>query len=231
MDARCSARCATTSRCSACACLELSLAQPDLGALLLDLLHDASGPRRRCAPRNRAGQEVVEARRTEDDLERRVLPVDVERHEALLQVLLSDPVGALRDREVPLVLLDVRLDLVEAEIGGVPGLDGLLDRRCRARRSARAPPRRPPALPGSGPARRQRCRQPRGPLARTASAAASQRFFVFPPTIGFTASKNLVWISPCTSRGKLPAPPDTGQMTRCISTQNRNTLLTENPHR
>ena len=43
-------------------------------------------------------------------------------------MLLGDPVGALRDREVPLVLLDVRLDLVEAEIGGVPGLDRLLDR-------------------------------------------------------------------------------------------------------
>ena len=44
-------------------------------------------------------------------------------------MLLGEPVGALRDREVPLVLLDVRLDLVEAEIGGVLGLDRELDLR------------------------------------------------------------------------------------------------------
>ncbi len=106
---------------------ELALAHAHLGPGPADLLHDADVLLGDALGRVEPVDELVEAGRPEDHLERRLLALGVERHQALGEVTLGEPVGPAGDGEVPLVLLDVGLDLVEPQRRGVVGLDRELE--------------------------------------------------------------------------------------------------------
>ena len=100
----------------------------DLLAVLLDRVQDPRVLARDALDRVEPGDDVVEALRAEDHLERRVaLAVDVEVAEALLDALLRDDEALPGGREVLRVRHEVGVDAIELDVRVVPRLDRRLE--------------------------------------------------------------------------------------------------------
>ncbi len=108
--------------------LEIGPARLDLLAIPLDRLQDPRVLARDALDGVEPRDDVVEALRAEDHLERRVaLPVDVQVAQSLGDALLRDDEALLRRGEVLRVRREVGVDLSELDVRVVPGLDRLLE--------------------------------------------------------------------------------------------------------